>query len=81
MEIGNIPGATHQLGAPEKWDAEKNGPCAVLPARLEHLGDSPCFASMWIPTREEIVLIARGHPIILRVVGGGHPPVMLSVDD
>jgi hypothetical protein len=35
----------------------------------------------WLPTPEEIAALHAGAPLILRVVGSGHPPVMLYVGE
>ena len=43
--------------------------------------NTPCMASAWQPTAEELALLNAGEPIILRVYGTAHPPVMLSVGD
>jgi hypothetical protein len=79
MNIGKIANHTRRLGAPPNWDAEKNGPCGVLHIRDELAGDVNDMVSAWIPTEEERAKIAAGAPILLKVCGRGHPPVMLVV--
>jgi hypothetical protein len=80
MHIGRITGATHNLGAPKDWDPAKDGTCDALPIRAEpHGEDLLRMYSAWMPTPEEIALIAAGAPIHLMVLGSFHPPVMLTV--
>lgn len=80
MTPGNIKNATRALGAPEKWDVERDGECNVLYVR-EVMGGPPMMQSAWYPTPEELERIARGEPIILTVWGRGHPPVSVDVYD
>lgn len=41
--------------------------------------DTPAMETAWEPTPDEIERIVAGAPIILRVVGTAHPPVMIDV--
>lgn len=81
MIPGRIADATLTLGAPDGWDPEKHGPCSGLPVRIDRRCGLPRFSSAWFPTPDEIAAIQAGAPVILRLVGNGHPPVMLSVGD
>lgn len=76
MQIERIATANMLLGAPEGWDAEKEG-CEVvgLPA-YRHEGG---FVSQWRPTLEELEAMLNGAPIWLHVLGDGHPPVSVTV--
>lgn len=65
---------TSVLGAPQGWDAAKDGPCGGLPVTRT----STSFYSYWRPTDSELADIANGKPIRLCVFGSGHPPVMLD---
>jgi len=76
-----IEGCTDVLGAPPGWTPETSGPCRGLPIRTEMNGDQPCMVSAWEPTPAEVAAIAAGAKVMLRVVGTGHPPVMLYVGD
>lgn len=75
MEIGRIQGCTRVIGRSQGYYG--------LPLRDIVIDDSvtgPQTAAMesaWMPTPEEIAAIVAGAPIILRVIGTGHPPVML----
>lgn len=69
------------LGAPDGWNPDAHGPCLGLPIRDEHLGDMPMMISAWEPTPDELAAIAAGAKVMLRIVGGGHPPVMVYVGD
>ena len=70
-----ILNATHVLGAPSEWDAEKNGKCHKLAVRVK----DKIFESAWEPTPEEIEAIVRGASVVLSVYGG-QPPVRISVE-
>lgn len=41
--------------------------------------DIPVMQSAWEPTPDELAMINAGAPIILSILGTGHPPVMLGV--
>ncbi|SDC29826.1 hypothetical protein SAMN05444678_102232 [Sphingomonas sp. YR710] len=81
MIIARIAGCTRVLGAPAGWTPETSGPCLGLPIRDEVNGDLPCMVSAWEPTPAELRAILSGAKIMLRIVGTGHPPVMLYVGD
>jgi len=79
MEIGRIKGCTRVIGRSQGYYG--------LPLRDELINDSvtgpdtPCMVTAWFPTPDELVAINAGAPIHLRVVGIGHPPVMLGVGE
>jgi hypothetical protein len=78
MEIERISGANVLLGAPEGWDAAREGTEIVgLPALRTEKG----YVSQWRPTAEEIERLAAGAPILLSVLGCSHPPVAIGVGD
>jgi hypothetical protein len=80
MHIGRVAGATRNLGAPKNWDPVKDGICGGLPIRDEpHSPGVNQMVSAWLPTPEDIALIAAGAPIYLVVLGTSHPPVALTV--
>lgn len=82
MHIGRVAGATRNLGAPADWDPEKHGTCGILPIRDEPHGPGVNrMVSAWLPTPEEIALMAQGAPIYLYIVGPSHPVVALSVGE
>ena len=70
-----ISGATHNLGPPKGWDAERDGKCGHLTVRVE----GNLYSSAWEPTPDELVTLLNGGSIVLSVVGD-QPPVMLSVE-
>jgi len=75
MQIGRIQGCTRTLGKSQGY--------LGLPLRDILINSSvtgpntPAMETAWFPTPDEIAAIVSGAPIILRVVGAGHPPVML----
>lgn len=79
MEVGRIPGTTRVLGKSQGYYG--------LPVRDIVLNDavtgpnSPAMETAWIPNQDELLRLCAGASIILRVMGSGHPPVMLSVGE
>lgn len=75
MEIGRIEGCTRIIGRAQGYYG--------LPLRDIVIDDTvtgpntPAMETAWLPTPDEIAAIVAGAPIILRVVGSGHPPVMI----
>lgn len=72
-----IEGCTRVLGAPKGWTPETSGPCCGLAIRDEANGDAPCMTSAWEPTPAELAVLNAGGRVFLRIVGTGHPPVMV----
>ena len=79
MEIGRIQGSTRVVGKSQGYHG--------LPLRdvvIDHPVTGPRTRAMetaWIPTPEELAALAAGAPIILRLVGISHPPVLLYVGE
>lgn len=75
MEIGRIQGCTRVIGRSQGYYG--------LPLRDIVINDNvtgpetPAMETAWLPTPDELAALNAGAPIILRVVGRGHPPVML----
>lgn len=79
MQIGMIEGHTRIIGKSQGYlglplrdvllDSTVSGP------------ETPAMETAWLPTPKEIEAITAGAPIILTIIGTGHPPVMLSVGD
>lgn len=79
MQIGMIKGCTRNIGKSQGYlglplrditiDCSVGGP------------GTPAMESAWLPTPKEIEAIAAGAPIILRIHGSGHPPVMLYIGE
>jgi hypothetical protein len=72
-----VSGCTRVLGAPPGWTPESSGDCCGLAIRDEASGDMPCMVSAWEPTPAELAALNAGGRVFLRVVGTGHPPVMV----
>lgn len=78
MIIKRIDGATRVLGARQGY--------LGLPIRDENVGDHvsgdvPSMVSAWEPSPDELDRLARGAAVLLRVIGTGHPPVMIEVGE
>lgn len=78
MIIGHIEGATRVLGKQQGYIG--------LPLRDEIIncsvsGPTPSMVTAWEPTPDEIEKIVKGAPILLRVIGCGHPPCMITVGE
>jgi hypothetical protein len=77
MLVGRISGTTRVIGKSQGY--------LGLPLRDVRVSDSvngpgaPAMETAWLPTPEEISRIVAGAPVILRVLGTAHPPVMLEV--
>ena len=76
MQIGMIEGHTRVLGQAQGY--------LGLPLRDVRLNcsvngpDTPAMETAWFPSPAEIAAIAQGAPVILRVLGSLHPPVMVE---
>lgn len=77
MIPARIANCTRVLGAPIGWTPETSGPCRGLPIRDEANGDMPAMVSCWEPTPAELAALNNGGKVYLRIVGAGHPPVMI----
>lgn len=78
MILLRIEGATHVLGPPRNWNAERDGDCGEMAVRVVNTAGPPRFESAWEPTPDELAALNAGAPVILSVVGG-QPPVYLYV--
>jgi hypothetical protein len=79
MEIGRIQGTTRVIGKSQGYYG--------LSVRDITVNDSvtgpetPAMETAWMPTPDELAAISAGAPIILRIMGTGHPPVILYTGD
>lgn len=77
MMIKRIEGCTRVLGQSQGY--------LGLPLRDVIINDTvngpetPAMESAWEPTPAELALLNEGAPVILRVLGTVHPPVMIEV--
>jgi hypothetical protein len=75
MEIGRIRGCTRVIGKAQGYYG--------LPIRDIVINDTvtgpetPAMETAWFPSPDELAAMNAGAPIVLRVCGNGHPPVML----
>ncbi len=75
MQIGRIEGATRVLG---KSQGYMGLPLRDIAIECTVNGPStPAMETAWLPTPAEIAAIDAGAPVILRILGTGHPPVMV----
>jgi hypothetical protein len=77
MIAKRIHGATRVIGKSQGYiglairDERIN--CAVS-------GDgTPCMVTAWEPTPAELDALNKGAPVLLRILGTAHPPVMVEV--
>jgi hypothetical protein len=74
-----LEGATREFGRPEGWNELFMGPCNSLQVQdIDHKG-APFMVTAWLPTREELMAINAGCPIMLGIGGTEHPVVFLNV--
>jgi hypothetical protein len=70
MQINKIPGASRLIGVSQGfrglWLRDEIGPHGAQ------------MVSSWQPDEAERAAIAAGAPILLTVLGTGHPPVILE---
>jgi hypothetical protein len=72
MQIGMIEGATRVIGKSQGYMG--------LPLKdFVYQDGTPAMESVWFPTPKELEALALGAPVVLQVLGTGHPPVSLSV--
>lgn len=77
MIIGRIEGTTRVLG---KSQGYLGLPLRdVLVSSTTDGPHTPAMETAWLPTPDEIERINAGAPVILRVLGTSHPPVMVEV--
>lgn len=72
-----INGATRVLGAPPDWNPDTQGPCCGLAIRDDLVDQMPYMTSAWEPTPADLAVLNAGGRIMLRIAGGGHPPVAM----
>lgn len=76
MQIGRIEGATRVLG---KSQGYLGLPLRDITVDCTVNGEgTPAMQTAWFPTPTQVARIVAGAPVILTVLGTGHPPVMLD---
>lgn len=77
MHIGRIEGATRVIGKSQGY--------LGLPVRDETVNctvggeGTPAMVTAWLPTPEELALLNAGASVHVRILGTGHPPIMVEV--
>lgn len=77
MDITRIEGCTRVIGESQGYVGLPLRDISIIDAE----GETPAMESAWLPSDEEKVALAAGSPIVLRVLGRGHPPVSIYVGD
>ena len=72
MKPLDFPEANRTFTAPEGMTAEECNPLRLLDNGYE-------LQSLWQPDAEEAARLAAGAPVVLTVLGRGHPPVQVEV--
>jgi len=79
MQIGRIQGCTRVLG---KSQGYLGLPLRDVVVSCSVGGDeTPAMETAWFPTPGELEAINAGAPIILRIIGTAHPPVMIETGE
>lgn len=79
MQIGRIKGATRVLGKSQGY--------LGLPVRDEVINDkvngegTPSMTTAWFPSPKELEALNAGAPVHVRLLGRGHPPIMVEVGE
>ena len=77
MQVGVIEGATRILGKSQGYIG--------LPVRDENVNCSvsgegtPSMVTAWLPTPKELDALNKGAAVHVRLIGAGHPPMMVEV--
>lgn len=77
MKSVTIAGETRRIGESQGYLG-----LSILDTTIEctvNGPDTPAMITAWIPTHVELARIEAGAPVLLRILGVEHPPVMLEV--
>jgi hypothetical protein len=79
MQIGRIKDATRVIGKSQGYMG--------LPLRDEIVdckvngAGTPSMVTAWHPTPKELAALNAGAPVHVRILGVGHPPIMVEVGE
>lgn len=79
MQIGRITNATRVIGKSQGYMG--------LPLRDEVINcmvggeGTPSMVTAWLPTPKELAALNAGAPVHVRIIGTGHPPIMVEVGE
>lgn len=79
MQIGRILKATRVIGKSQGYMG--------LPIRDEVINcivngpNTPSMVTAWLPTPKELEALNKGAPVHVRLIGIGHPPIMVEVGE
>jgi hypothetical protein len=79
MQIGRIKGTTRVIGKSQGY--------LGLPLRDEVINcavngeQTPAMVTAWFPTPKELAALNAGAPVHVRIIGTGHPPIMVEVGE
>ena len=79
MQIGRVANATRVIGKSQGYMG--------LPLRDEVINctvggeGTPAMVTAWHPTPKELAALNAGAPVHVRIIGTGHPPIMVEVGE
>ncbi len=73
--------ATHNFQSPANWDAEKNGPCGDLLARMETGNGMVEIFSTWKPSHQELLHLQAGGVVEIGLCVLNQPAMQVGVVD
>lgn len=76
MQPAKIDGYTDVFRKPGDMSDEE---CGSLHVKRGCFNGLDTLQSAWVPSPEELQKLNAGQPVILTIIGSGHPPVMLEV--
>jgi len=79
VQIGRVANATRVIGKSQGYMG--------LPLRDEVINctvggeGTPAMVTAWHPTPKELAALNAGAPVHVRIIGTGHPPIMVEVGE
>lgn len=76
MQIGRVSGATRVLG---KLQGFRGLPIRDEKAQAPIGATTNCMVSAWHPTPKELEALNAGAPVLVKILGTSHPPILVEV--
>jgi len=79
MQIGRVLGATRTIGKQQGYMG--------LPIRDDFIhckvsgGTTTAMTTAWLPTPKELEALNAGAPVLVRLIGTMHPPIIVEVGE